>query len=59
MLPRLTTLSCPFIRALSGGSVWDARTKDPPFGNAVLWRGVSRLADVKLGFVMAAQLVGN
>jgi Transposase DNA-binding/Transposase DDE domain len=36
-----------------------ARTKDPPFGNAVLWRGVSRLTDIKLGFVMAAQLVGN
>jgi hypothetical protein len=36
-----------------------ARTKDPPFGNAVLWRGVSRLSEIKLGFVMAAQLVGN
>lgn len=36
-----------------------ARTKDPPFGNAVLWRGVSRLTDIKLGFVMGAQLVGN
>jgi hypothetical protein len=36
-----------------------ARAKDPPPGNAVMWRGVSRLTDIELGFVMGAQLVGN
>jgi hypothetical protein len=36
-----------------------ARTKDPPPGNAVMWRGLSRLTDLELGFVMGAQLVGN
>jgi hypothetical protein len=35
-----------------------ARAKDPPPGNAVMWRGVSRLTDIELGFVMGAQLVG-
>ena len=36
-----------------------ARAKDPPPGNAVMWRGVSRLTDIELGFVMGAQLMGN
>jgi hypothetical protein len=36
-----------------------ARAKDPPPGNAVMWRGLSRLTDIELGFVMGAQLVGN
>lgn len=36
-----------------------ARAKDPPPGNAVMWRGLSRVTDIELGFVMGAQLVGN
>jgi len=36
-----------------------ARAKDPPPGNTVMWRGVSRLTDIELGFVIGAQLVGN
>ena len=36
-----------------------ARAKDPPPGNAVLWRGVSRLTEIELGIMMGAQLVGN
>jgi hypothetical protein len=36
-----------------------ARAKDPPPGNAVMWRGLSRLTDIELGFLMGAQLVGN
>jgi hypothetical protein len=36
-----------------------ARAKDPPPGNAVMWRGLSRLTDIELGFVLGAQLVGN
>lgn len=36
-----------------------ARTKDPPPGNLVMWRGMSRLTDIELGFLLGAQLVGN
>ena len=36
-----------------------ARAKDPPPGNAVMWRGVSRLTDIELALVIGAQLVGN
>ena len=36
-----------------------ARAKDPPPGNTVMWRGVSRLTDIELGFVMGARFVGN
>jgi hypothetical protein len=36
-----------------------ARAKDPPPGNTVMWRGLSRLTDIQLGFVLGAQLVGN
>jgi hypothetical protein len=36
-----------------------ARAKDPPPGNTVMWRGISRLTDIKLGFIIASGLVGN
>ena len=36
-----------------------ARAKDPPPGNIVMWRGLSRLTDIQLGFLLGAQLVGN
>lgn len=36
-----------------------ARAGDAPPGNMVIWRGLSRLTDIELGFVMGAQLVGN
>ena len=35
-----------------------ARADDPPPGNKVMWRGLSRLTDIELGF-NAAKLVGN
>jgi hypothetical protein len=35
-----------------------ARANDPPPGNIVMWRGLSRLTDIVLGFE-AAKLVGN
>jgi hypothetical protein len=28
-------------------------------GNAVIWRGLSRLTDIELGFALGAKLVGN
>lgn len=36
-----------------------ARTKDSPPGNMVMWRGLSRLTDIELGFLLGAQVVGN
>ena len=36
-----------------------ARASDAPPGNRVVWRGLTRLTDVELGFVMGAELVGN
>ena len=36
-----------------------ARATDPPPGNMVMWRGLSRLTDIGLGAVIGAQIVGN
>ena len=36
-----------------------ARTHDPPPGNTVIWRGLSRLTDIELGIMIGVQLVGN
>lgn len=36
-----------------------ARTKDPPPGNTIMWRGMTRLTDIQLGFILGTQLVGN
>jgi hypothetical protein len=36
-----------------------ARAGDSPPGNKVIWRGMSRLTDIGLGFAMGAELVGN
>lgn len=35
------------------------RTGDAPPGNTVMWRGMSRLTDIELGFLMGAEHVGN
>ena len=34
------------------------RANDSPPGNTVMWRGMSRLTDIALGFAMAAKLCG-
>ena len=36
-----------------------ARRSDSPPGNMVMWRGLSRLTDIELGFLLAKKLVGN
>ena len=36
-----------------------ARAHDPPPGNIVIWRGLSRLTDIELGIMIGVQLVGN
>jgi hypothetical protein len=36
-----------------------ARAHDPPPGNIVMWRGLSRLTDLQLGFAIGTKFVGN
>lgn len=36
-----------------------ARAKDPPPGNMVMWRGLSRITDIELGASLGMRLVGN
>jgi hypothetical protein len=36
-----------------------ARAGDPPPGNIVMWRGLSRLTDIELGALAGAKIVGN
>jgi hypothetical protein len=57
---RKKTLSNYLIKiARLGGYL--ARASDPPPGNTVMWRGLSRLTDIKLGATLRRmqQLVGN
>jgi hypothetical protein len=36
-----------------------ARANDPPPGNTVMWRRLSRLTDIALGAMGEAEIVGN
>jgi len=36
-----------------------ARAHDGPPGNTVIWRGISRITDIQLGFLLGARFVGN
>jgi hypothetical protein len=36
-----------------------ARSGDPPLGSTVMWRDLSRLVDIELGFSLSTQFVGN
>jgi hypothetical protein len=36
-----------------------ARAKDPPPGNMVIWRGLTRLMDIQIGFALSDGIVGN
>jgi transposase-like protein len=36
-----------------------ARATDPPPGNTVIWRGLSRLTNIKLGVMIGMQFMGN
>jgi Transposase DNA-binding len=52
------TLSVYLIKvARLGGYL--ARASDPPPGNTVIWRGLSRLVDITIGATLRTQLVGN
>ncbi|MCK1547501.1 IS4 family transposase, partial [Bradyrhizobium sp. 177] len=55
---RRKTLSHYLIKvARLGGYL--ARASDPPPGNTVMWRGLSRLTDIALGVVVGGEFVGN
>ena len=55
---RRNTLSHYVIKiARLGGYL--ARANDPPPGNIVIWRGLSRLTDVVLGAAIEAKIMGN
>ena len=36
-----------------------ARAMDPPPGNTVMWRGLSRLTDIKFDVMIGMRFVGN
>jgi hypothetical protein len=56
--PRRKTLSHYLTKiARLGGYL--ARANDPPPGNTVMWRGLSRLTDIGLGAMVGAKIVGN
>lgn len=56
--PRRRTLSHYLTKiARLGGYL--ARASDPPPGNMVMWRGMSRLTDIRLGAAIGAGLMGN
>jgi hypothetical protein len=49
--------SCLTQLARLGGYL--ARAADAPPGNTVIWRGLSRLTDIEIGYLLGAQNVGN
>jgi hypothetical protein len=56
--PPTTGLSYYLLKlACLGGYL--ARSRDPPPGNIVIWRGLTRLSDMELGYVAALGDVGN
>jgi hypothetical protein len=54
--PRMLSAYLTKIARLGG---YLGRSKDPPPGNMVMWRGLSRLTDIAIGFTAGVELVGN
>jgi hypothetical protein len=50
-------LTTPVVVAKLAGYL--ARAKDPPPGNVVVWRGLTRLMDIHLGFEWSRRVVGH
>jgi hypothetical protein len=57
-VPSANTLSL-YLTKLARLGGYLARAKNPPPGNLIMWRGLTRLTDIQLGFILGAQLVGN
>jgi hypothetical protein len=51
---RTTTSLSSYLTKIARLGGYLARAKDPPPGNVVMWRGMSRLTDIELGFLLAA-----
>jgi hypothetical protein len=56
--PAMATVS-HYLVAIAKLGGYLARTKDPPPGNKVIWRGLTRLMDIHLGFELSNRVVGN
>jgi hypothetical protein len=56
--PRAKTLA-HYVTKIARLGGYLARASDPPPGNTVMWRGLSRLTDLRLGAMIGAQIVGN
>ena len=54
---RQSLKSCLIQLACLGGYL--NRAGDAPPGNTVIWRGMSRLTDIEIGFLLGTQHVGN
>lgn len=50
---------CHYLTKIARLGGYLARASDPPPGNMVMWRGLSRLTDIELGATIGAKLVGN
>lgn len=48
-----------YVRKLACLGGYLARSHDPPPGNMVIWRGMSRLTEIELGFELALEVMGN
>ena len=48
-----------YIRKIARLGGYLARANDPPPGNKVIWRGMTKLADIVFGAEIGAGLVGN
>jgi len=49
----------PYLLKLACLGGYLARSRDPPPGNIVMWRGLVRLTDIELGFMVAIEVMGN
>lgn len=56
---RVTASIADYIVKVAGLGGYLARAHDPPPGNTVIWRGLSRLTDIELGIMIGVQIVGN
>lgn len=50
---------CHYLVAVAKLGGYLARSKDPPPGNMVVWRGLTRLMDIHLGFELSRRIVGT
>ena len=57
-LAAVASASC-YLSKLARLGGYLARGRDPLPGNQVIWRGMSRLTDIELGYLLAKENVGN